>query len=108
MQVSEKPNVLILKLTLCFAQIFVVSSRGTFNSNVREVWLIGRIVKPAECQYHWVSVATVEVVTVTSVSVSNANMIAELLDSEDRFVCIWAHVLPEIKAQLQAQLQAQF
>lgn len=92
-----KPKVLILTLTLCFAQVFVVSARGTFHSNVREVWLIGGIVKPAECQYHWISVATVEVVTVTCVPVSDANMIAEFLDPEDRFVRIWTHILQEIK-----------
>lgn len=51
--------------------------------NISEVWLIGWIVKPAKSQHHRITVTTIQVVTVTGVSVGYANMVTKFLDSED-------------------------
>jgi len=67
-----------------------IGFRAKFN--VMTWVFIGRVV-PAECKIDGIAIATVQVMTISSVAVRHSDQIAVLLQAHHRVMCIRPHLL---------------
>jgi len=60
-------------------------------------WMFASRIEPAECKVDWITIAAIQIVTVTSVAVGNTDMITVLLQTDHGVMCIWTHVLYNVQ-----------
>jgi len=57
---------------------FVMDFICFFTKFYMSAWVLGGWIKPAECKIYWITIAAVQIITITRVAVSDANHITVL------------------------------